>query len=133
MTPLGTDATPADVLRESFRLWNARAFEELALLFAPDVVYDATAVGDAVIEGRAALREYFDYVTDVTDFDFEVDRIVESGTRVAVVLALHGRGEHSGAPFLGWLAQVSEVRDGVIRHARWHASADQALAELDAG
>lgn len=121
---------PGALLTASFEAWNARDLDKLASMFAEDVEYDSTEIGDAVIHGRSKLRAYFDQVLAVTEFDFEVESVLEAGERVAVVLALRGRGEQSGAPFLGRLAQLSVVRDGLICAARWYTDPQEALAAI---
>ena len=106
--------------------------DQVAELFAEDVVYDSTEIGDAVIVGRARLREYFDQVIEISDVLFEPERIVAAGEQVASVLTLRGRGELSGAPILVRLAQVATMRDGLIAHVRLHTDPADALAAVGA-
>lgn len=119
------------LLLETWRAWNDRELSHLASLFSEDVVYDVTEIGDAVIIGRERLRAYFDEVISLSDVVFDVELIRESGDRVVSVIAVRGRGEQSGAPIMGRLAQVATVRDGLITHARNYADPADAHAAID--
>ncbi|GAC1436878.1 MAG: hypothetical protein NVSMB51_09190 [Solirubrobacteraceae bacterium] len=119
------------MLKASFEAWNRRELDALALMFTVDIEYDSTELADAVIHGRAALRAYFDQVLAVADVDFEVERLVEAGQLVCALLRLRGRGDHSGAPFFGHLAQVSQVEGGLIRRVRWFTDPEAAFRSLD--
>lgn len=104
----------------------------LASLFAEDVVYDVTEIGDAVIVGRRRLREYFDEVIAISDVVFELESLIERGDRVLSVIAVRGRGDQSGAPIVGRLAQVATVRDGMVIHACNYADPADAQAAIEA-
>jgi ketosteroid isomerase-like protein len=119
-----------ELVAETWRAWNDRELDYLAELFAEDVVYDATEVGDAVIHGRAKLRKYFDQVIELSDARFEVETVIDIDDRVVSVLGVKGQGDHSGAPILGRLAQVTTVRADVVTHARWYADPTEALAQI---
>lgn len=118
------------LVAETWAAWNERRLDELAQLFAEDVVYDSTEVGDAVIVGRAKLRVYFDQVIAISDAVFEVETLVDNGDRVVSILGVRGKGNHSGAPILGHLGQVATVKDGLVAHARWYADPAEALAQM---
>lgn len=122
---------PGELLLETWHAWNERDLDHLASLFSEDVVYDVTEIGDAVIIGRTKLRAYFDEVISISDVVFEVERILEDRSRVLSVIAVRGRGDQSGAPIMGRLAQVATVRDGLVVHARNYADPADAQRAID--
>jgi ketosteroid isomerase-like protein len=95
---------------------NARDFDAVISFYAPDAVWDSTAVGLERLEGRVAIRDFFeDWVGAFEDYEGKLEEVRDLGNGVTlVVLVLRGRPLNSS----GWVEQrygiVNLWRHGVI-------------------
>lgn len=98
------------VVRDYYDLVDAGDYDELVALFAEDVRYERP--GQESIEGREALREFYDRDRPLENGHHSVDSVVVDGDTVAV----RGRfeGEQGGAAVaFGW-ADFHEFEEGKI-------------------
>ncbi len=109
--------------------------EELADLFAPDVVLDLTArvFNPKVYEGYDGLREFRADALEIWEsLIISPAEIVEEGNRVLVITRVQSLGRASGVPMEAEGAGIWTVADGRLTHYRLLGlvSRDEALAAL---
>ena len=110
------------------RIYDAWDREESAREFiAPDVEYVNPPY--AVEPGTRRGRKSFAVVRGTyEDFKLEVDRIIDGGGDLVVVLAQYsGSGRGSGIPIAGEQGYVWQMRDGVAVRFQWFQSHREAL------
>lgn len=80
-------------VRRYYELVDDRAYDELVALFAPDVRYERP--GQDAIEGREALREFYEAGRPLSDGEHELLSVSRDGDTVAVRGRFEGdqRGE----------------------------------------
>jgi ketosteroid isomerase-like protein len=130
------DSTTPDLVELSQRLTdaiNARAIDAAISFYAPDAVWDSTAVGLESLAGQAAIRGFFeDWVGAFEDYESKLEEFRDLGNGVTlVVLVLRGRPLNSS----GWVEQrygiVNLWRDGVIMRVESYPGIDQARAAAE--
>jgi len=114
-----------DVVRRIYDAW--RLEESARDLIAPDVEYVNPTY--AVEPGTRRGRKSFAIVRDTyTEFQLEIDRIIDAGDEDVVVLARYtGVGRTSGVQVTGEQGYVWTIRDGVAVRFRWFQSHGEAL------
>lgn len=102
---------PESVARRYYDLVDAEAYDDLVALFTEDVVYERP--GQAVIEGREALRAFYEEGRPLSDGEHELHAVVVEGDTVAVRGTF--RGEQDGEAVEIGFADFHEFEDGQIR------------------
>ncbi len=95
--------------------------EELAEIFAPDIVLDLNArvFNPKVYEGYDGLREFYAESREVwEDVEIEITEIIEEGNRYAVLADARSRARGSGIEVGAGLTGVWTVADGRLAHYR---------------
>jgi ketosteroid isomerase-like protein len=107
------------VVRRYYELVDAERYDDLVALFAEDVSYERP--GQDPIEGRAALRTFYEEGRPLTDGSHEVHDVVVDGDTIAVRGTFSGRqgGERIGFGF----ADIHEFDGGEI--AQRHSFTDR--------
>ncbi len=103
--------TNEPVARRYYDLVDAEAYDDLVGLFTEDVVYERP--GQTVIEGRAALREFYEAGRPLSDGEHELHQVVVDGDTVAVRGTFRGRQD--GETVEIGFADFHEFEDGEIR------------------
>lgn len=101
---------PESVARRYYELVDADEYDELVDLFSEDVVYERP--GQPVIEGEAALREFYEEGRPLSEGEHELHDVVVDGSTVAVRGTF--RGEQDGEPVELGFADFHEFDDGEI-------------------
>lgn len=83
-----SDSDPEATVERYYELVDADAYDDLVSLFAPDVRYERP--GQGAIEGREALREFYEADRPLSEGSHEVVSMLRDGDTVAV------RGRFSG-------------------------------------
>jgi ketosteroid isomerase-like protein len=134
MTP--EESTTPDLAELGQRLTdaiNARDFDAVISFYAPDAVWDSAAVGLEILEGRAAIRGFFeDWVGAFENYEGKLEEVCDLGNGVTlVVLVLRGRPLNSS----GWVERrygiVNLWRDGVIMRVESYQGIDEARAAAE--
>jgi ketosteroid isomerase-like protein len=115
-----------EVVRSLFERFGAGLTEEAFELVADDltiVIPPSMSAEPDIYEGRAGLQRYVDgFAGMLEDVRFDVERVVEEGDRVIVLLQMKGRGVTSGIPAALDTAVAVWLRAGRI--ARMEACPD---------
>ncbi|WP_256683997.1 nuclear transport factor 2 family protein [Halococcus qingdaonensis] len=92
-------ADPESVVRRYYELVDAENYDDLVALFADDVSYERP--GQDAIEGRDALRTFYEEGRPLDDGSHEVHDVLVDGDTVAVRGSFSGRqnGERVGFDF----------------------------------
>ena len=133
----------ADVVRRALALTNDPRQdipdEELAELFAPDVVLDLTTrvFNPKVYVGHEGLREFRSDALEIWEsLSIAATELIEEGDCVLVRTRVQSRGRGSGVPMEAEGAGIWTVADGRLKHYRLLAPGgvgrDEAIAELRA-
>ncbi|WP_049981005.1 nuclear transport factor 2 family protein [Halolamina rubra] len=96
--------------RRYYDLVDAGEYDELVALFAEDVIYERP--GQATIEGRLALREFYEEGRPLSNGEHELHAVVPDGDTVAVRGTF--RGEQDGETVELGFADFHEFEDGAI-------------------
>jgi len=119
-----------EVVRDAWRAYTTRGIDATLDYYSEDCVCeDVPELPDrATYRGREGLRErYRHFVEAWGDFAAEPMEFIDGGDVVVALIAMHGRGTGSGAPFDLLPGFVLEVRDGKIVRDRAFTSRRQAL------
>ena len=119
-----------EVVREAWRAYTDRGIDAALDYYSEDCVCeDLPELPDrATYQGREGLRERnWHFVENWGDFVAEAVEFMDAGDVVVAVIAMHGRGKGSGAPFDLLPYFVYEVRDGSIVRDRAFTSKAEAL------
>lgn len=100
----------AETAREYYELVDADAYDDLVALFAPEVVYERP--GQSSIEGREALRRFYEEGRPLSEGSHEVHSVVADGDTVAVRGSFAGRQGDRRVAF--GFADFHEFEDGLI-------------------
>jgi len=100
----------ADTVREYYELVDAGAYDDLVALFAPDVTYERP--GQAAIEGRQRLRQFYEVERPLSEGSHEVHSVVETDDTVAVRGSFSGLQDGERVAFA--FADFHEFEDGLI-------------------
>lgn len=103
-------ADPESVVRRYYDLVDAENYDDLVALFTDNVSYERP--GQDAIEGRDALRTFYEEGRPLDDGSHEVHDVLVDGDTVAVRGSFSGRqnGKHVGFGF----ADIHEFDDGAI-------------------
>jgi len=109
-------------VREYYDLVDAGETDALVALFAPDVTYDRP--GQSAIEGREALRTFYERDRPLSDGSHEVTGVVADGATVAVRGRFEGR--QAGDPVAFRFADFHTFDDeGRITHRETFTDRDE--------
>ena len=95
--------------------------EELAEVFAPDIVLDLTTrvFNPKVYEGYGGLREFREDALEIWEvLEIAPKELVEEGDRVLVFTHVRSRGRGSGVPMEAEGAGIWTVAEGRLNHYR---------------
>ena len=84
-------------VRQYYELVDEGAYDELVELFAEDVRYERP--GQAAIEGRDALRKFYEEGRPLEDGSHELESVVADGATVAVRGRFTGRQDGESVAF----------------------------------
>jgi ketosteroid isomerase-like protein len=112
---------------------NARDLDAAMSCYAPDGVYDMSAVGLGVRHGHAAIREHFqEWWGGYEDYEHELEEMREIGEGVAFCVLLQ-RGRLPGST--GWVQlrypAVVTSRDGLIERITVYGDIDRDRASAE--
>lgn len=96
--------------RRYYELVDADEYDDLVALFAPDVVYERP--GQSNIEGREALRQFYEAERPLSEGRHEVHSVVADGDHVAVRGSFSGLQDGDRVEF--GFADFHEFEDGLI-------------------
>lgn len=99
--------THTTTVRKYYELVDAGETDALVALFAPNVTYERP--GQPPIEGREALRAFYEHDRPLSDGSHEVAEVVADGATVAVRGRFEGR--QAGAPVEFWFADFHTFDD----------------------
>jgi hypothetical protein len=96
--------------RRYYELVDAEEYDDLVALFAPEVVYERP--GQSAIEGRPALRRFYEEKRPLSAGSHELHSVVADGSTVAVRGRFTGRQGERDVDF--GFADFHEFEDGLI-------------------
>ncbi len=105
-----TGANPDSIVRTYYELVDAERYDDLVALFADDVRYERP--GQQAIEGKPALRTFYEKERPLEDGSHEIYTVVVAGDTVAVRGTFSGR--QAGADVEFDFADFHEFEDGEI-------------------
>lgn len=110
---------------------------EIGELLHPEVEYvnPSDALETGTRKGPDGLRLAFEnYLAGAgPDADFEIERLIERGSKVFAEGRLHGVGASRGLRVLGpGIAAIFTFRDGLIYRYEWYWDRAEALAKFEA-
>jgi ketosteroid isomerase-like protein len=122
-----------DIARRSFAAFARRDIDRAVADYAPDIVWDMSALGMGVYEGREATRGFLkDWLSPFDDYDQEVEEIRDLGNGVYIAVALQ-RGRPAGGS--GYVevryASVGSLADSLIQRIAIYTDIDQARAAAE--
>jgi uncharacterized protein (TIGR02246 family) len=123
--------TPADVLHELARRWNAGDIEGVLELYTDDAVMISGPdwPEQTIWRGREAIRSNIDDWRAVWESaELELRRIETFGDRVVADGAWNTRGRSSGVPGAMPVVTLSTIRHGKIASLEWFTDHDAAVA-----
>jgi ketosteroid isomerase-like protein len=123
--------TPAEVIRELARRWNAGDIEGVLELYTDDAVMFAGEdwPEQRTRRGREDIRSNIDEWRAVWESaELEISRIETFGERVVAGGAWHARGRSSGVSGSMPVTTLCTIRDGKIESLEWFTDHDAALA-----
>ncbi|HME02309.1 MAG TPA: nuclear transport factor 2 family protein [Solirubrobacteraceae bacterium] len=112
---------------------NAHDVDAVMSLFAPDAVWDMGEGSMSVVEGHAALREFFsEWLSVYEDFEVEANEIRDLGNGVTICsIDQRGRARGSSA-FVGVrYATVWAWTDGLVTRTMSYPNIDEARAAAE--
>ena len=95
-------------VRRYYELVDEGAYDELVELFAEDVRYERP--GQSAIEGREALREFYEEGRPLEDGSHELESVVTDGDTVAARGRFTGRQDGESPRPDGFLSSGAELR-----------------------
>jgi ketosteroid isomerase-like protein len=125
-----------DLVRSIYAVIEAsdrRDLDAVVSHHAPDAVWDMSALGLGVFNGRAAIRDHFeDWFAPYEEFAFEVEQVRDLGHGV-VFGVVHEQARMRGASGVipRHVAFVWEFRDGLIVRTVPYTDIDQARAAAE--
>lgn len=121
---------PERAVRRRIEAANRSDYEESLVPFAEDAVWDMTAVGLGVVEGRAALRSFFeDWQRSYEEFEMRVEDFDDLANGVTLIeYLLVGRPTGSSGVVEFRYAGVEEWAGGLIERSTLYVDADAARA-----
>ena len=133
----------ADLVRRALEYTSSSeelSDEELAEVFAPDIVLDMSTrvFNPKVYEGYDGLRDFRADALEIWEsLNITATEIIEDGDRVLVLTRVQSRGRGSGVPMDVEGGGIWTVADGRLKHYRLLAaqqvSREDALAALRGG
>jgi ketosteroid isomerase-like protein len=125
-------ATPdlEERLRESVEAGNRGDFDAAVAVFSAEAVWDRSPVGQEVIEGRDAIRDFFaDWSAIFEDYVLGVEEFHDLGRGVTLSL-MSQRGRPRGGSGLVEEPYAAVVRwkDGLVAHVTVYPDIDDARA-----
>jgi ketosteroid isomerase-like protein len=105
-----------ETARRLYELAPRADWDEIKLLISSDVAIDQGRFPDGGVgHGREAFRGFFRRWFGTWDeLNIEVDRFIDLGERVVVLMKLSGRGKLSGAPATLDAADVLTFENGTV-------------------
>ncbi len=128
-------ATPdlAERSRIAIEAAGRRDFDSALSFYAPDAVWDVSAMGMGVYEGVAVIRrELEQWITAYQQFEFVVEEVRDLG--IGVILSVTHQGGHplgSSGYLQMRFASVTQWRDGLIARVTPYPDIDEASAAAE--
>jgi ketosteroid isomerase-like protein len=122
-----------EVVRAAFEGWNRDDLDAALLLIHPDAEWrgpgDLFLGIDAVYRGHSGVREWWNATKEPWQyFKSHIERTLEEGDKVVVVVRFEAVGRESGAKVeLPFLTNVFELSDGLIMKFEAFYSLEEAL------
>jgi hypothetical protein len=110
-----------------------RDFEVAVAIYAPDGVWDMSAVGMGVFEGRYAIREFLkDWREPYEELELALEELHDLGNEVTVALvAQRGRLRGSTLPVSIGGGYVGVWRNTLVKRNTYYLDPDQARAAAE--
>ncbi len=112
---------------------NAHDVDAVMSLFAPDAVWDMGEGSMSIVEGHAALREFFsEWISLYEDFEVEASEMQDLGNGVTICSIDHrGRARGSSAPVGVRYATAWAWTDGLVTRMTSYFNIDEARAAVE--
>jgi ketosteroid isomerase-like protein len=128
-------STPVDLTaaRRSTEAFDRGDIDGLLAMFRPDAVLDMSPIGMGHLEGREAIRGFYEDVrVSYEGFEQVIEELRELGNGVSfAVLAAHGRLHGSASMLVLCFAGVGIWRDGLVERLAYHTDIDEARAAAE--
>jgi ketosteroid isomerase-like protein len=119
-----------ELLRERLRV-AVEDPERFYEILDPDVVWDMSDTPSpmaGIYRGRDAVRAFYRrWSSAFSDWNYEIERMVEAGDQIIVIVRERGHGRGSGAEVEMQRANVWTFRDGLVVLFRSFSSPETAL------
>src|SRR5262249_20993022 len=122
-----------EIVRRGVAAANSREYDRLMTLYAPEVVWDGSALGGAVYEGREVLRGFFEeWVRPYENFGQELEEFRDLGNGVTFgVLFQRGRLPGSSRTVAFRYAAVATFADSLVERVTSYIDIDEARAAAE--
>ena len=120
-------------IREWVEAVNRRDWDGYFKIFSPDVIWDTSALGMGVFEGRDSIRTGFeDYLEAFEEYEVRLDEFHDLGNGVTLFVAFdRARPKGSSAFLEDRFADLAIWADGLIERATTYTDIDQARADAE--
>jgi ketosteroid isomerase-like protein len=116
------------IWRRAIDAWNRADFDAVLAVYSPDVVWDETAVGIGVFEGREAIRRLWgEWRGAFSGAELAVEEFHDLGNHVTVSW-IRLSGELAGAEVVEHRAYAATWSDGLIERINVHMTVGEARA-----
>jgi len=126
-------ADPVQLTRLAVEAGSRRDWSAAASFYAPDAVWDMSAIGVGKFEGTRAIRSFWeDWVSAYEGFAAETGEILHFGDGVVlVVVRMQGRMTGAGGPVEQHTAWIYEWAEGTVLRVTIYLDIDEARAAAE--
>jgi len=122
-----------ELTRWMLEAFGSGDFDPVLNVFAPDGVYDMSALGMGTFEGHGAIRAFWeDWYSSYEEAEIEPEEMLDLGNGVTfAVLVQKGRPVGSGGEVRHRNAVVVAWMDGIIVRSTFYSDIDEARAAAE--
>ena len=126
-----------ELARRSFEAFNRGGVDAVIVegLWSPEIVWDVTAAGIpglGIYRGEEEVKSFFEddwfKVFPFSEWEAQVDEVIDLGDRVISICRQRGHGVASGVETDRTFVQVATIRDGQFVRIDNYLSREEALA-----
>jgi ketosteroid isomerase-like protein len=124
----------ADVVKDVYAAWARQDYDVFPRVAHPEIEMDFTdrVLNPDTYRGYDGLRRFIGEVAELWEWMvMDIERVIERGDEVLVVVRVRLRGKGSGVELESVIAQRWRLRDGKIVHMKLRQDAEAALAEFE--
>jgi uncharacterized protein (TIGR02246 family) len=133
MPERSTTTDQVELVRSAIEAAKRRDVDAMVADYAPDAVWDLSALGLETFKGRAAIRAHFvDWFAPHEELDWEVEEIRDLGNGIALSVAHELARMRGGSAVMSrHIAFVWQFGNGLIVRVAPYSDVDQARADAE--